>query len=163
MNQFVDHLAAEALMPDLPPKQPAFSPKDIADKMTPSAEIQQPLPQPIQGAPIVINATPVPVTQAPTQAAPAPQPAQHHINWLSAITMQMASWMPAVVATVTAIESLAPNATGPQKASMGVTALSQSLGASSNPQIAGIGALINLAVLLANLGGTFVHKTASAA
>jgi hypothetical protein len=79
----------------------------------------------------------------------------------NSINAQTVTYLPSVVAAVQAAEVLGPEATGAQKSAAVVAAVSQSLGASSNPNVAAISNLASLVVLVANLLGAFKHKTPS--
>lgn len=75
------------------------------------------------------------------------------------INNQTAAAMPAVVAAIQAVEALAPDGTtGAKKASAAVAAVAQTLIGSSNPTVASVAGLVNMAVLIANLLGVFRHK-----
>jgi len=77
---------------------------------------------------------------------------------IAAIDQQAANYTPAVIAAIQAAEALGVTATGTQKATAVVTAVSQTLEGSANPNVAGIAALVNLSVMIANLLGVFKHK-----
>ncbi len=79
---------------------------------------------------------------------------------LAAIDQQTLKYTPAVIAGILAAEQLGAGSTGAEKASAVVGAVSASLAGSSNPNVAGIAALVNLGVFIANHLGVFKHKTA---
>ncbi len=101
-----------------------------------------------------MGTTPAPV--APVTPAPTINPI------IAAIDEDTLTYAPTVANAVVAAEALGPQATGLQKFAAAVTTVSQSLTVSQNPNVAGIAALVNLAVQFANLFGAFKHKTAPA-
>lgn len=83
---------------------------------------------------------------------------------VNSINQLAAANMPAVVAAVQAVESMAPEGTiGAQKAVVAVQAITQTLAGSPNANVAGVASLVNMAVLIANLLGAFRHKSSASA
>lgn len=77
---------------------------------------------------------------------------------LSQITAAEVAYTPTVITAVQAIEAIAPNATGAEKAAAAVQVVSQSLGTSANPNVAAIAQQVNIIVAVLNLFGVFRHK-----
>ncbi len=77
---------------------------------------------------------------------------------LSKILANEVAYAPTVASAVLIAESIAPDATGPEKASAVISAASQALATGPNANVANIAASVNLAVALANLLGIFKHK-----
>lgn len=81
---------------------------------------------------------------------------------IASIDTNAAAYAPAVIASIQAAEAFAPTGTtGAQKFSAvmaGLGAGSAALESSPNQNVAGIAALVNLGVMIANLLGAFRHS-----
>ena len=82
---------------------------------------------------------------------------------LALIDSNVAAYTPTVLAGIQAAEALGVTSTGPEKAAAVVSSVSQSLESSPNANVAGIAALVNLAVQIANMLGAFKHKAKATA